>query len=172
MDGGAPTTVEALAAEAAELRKALQLQRDLEEIRQLKYAYCRANDGGWPESGPAHMGPTADLFVEDGVWDGRPVAPLAEGREAIRRMIVDYRTLAPFALHLMINPDIVVEGDIARGRWRALVATEVAGGASAMLIAGAYTDVYVRTPEGWRFKSLRFEEIRRFALTEAPPLAG
>jgi hypothetical protein len=149
--------------EIADLQRELRRLDDIEAIRLLKYAYCRFNDGGWPDQGPSHMGPTADLFVEDGVWDGRPVAPRSEGRGAIRQMIADYRSLAPFAIHNVFNPEIEIDGDAATGRWKALIVSTLGDGRSALGF-GEYRDEYVRTPGGWRFKSLRFIQIKRASI--------
>jgi len=52
---------------------------DLEEIKKLKYRYCRYNDGGWYGQPLSHQGPSHELFTEDGIWDGSPIAK-AEGR--------------------------------------------------------------------------------------------
>lgn len=145
-------------AELDSLRTRITLLSDIEAIRKLKHTYCRFNDGGWPAQGPSHMGPTADLFTEDGIWDGRPAAPLSVGREAIRAMMVSYRGHSPFVIHDVMNPDIEVTGDTATGHWSALVFSAREDGAR--MILGEYYDTYERTAEGWRIKSLKFNHIR------------
>ena len=51
----------------------------------MKSHYCTACDGGW--IGPSHdYDKVASLFVEDGIWDARPVVPIARGREQIREL--------------------------------------------------------------------------------------
>jgi hypothetical protein len=126
---------------------------DLEEIRLLKYKYCRYNDGGWPAQPLSHQGPSADLFTEDGVWDGRPVAPMAEGREAVRKLFQDFAAL-PFAYHAVTNPMIEIDGDVAHAHWHILTAGESPRGEASLSVL-AYEDEYVRTPAGWRIKVMR-----------------
>ena len=138
----------------AEIAERLQRLEDIEEIRQLKTAYCQALDGGWDPQGSSHMGDIGALFVEDGVWDGRPSSPYARGRDAIREMILSYRPV-PFIMHVVTNPKIAVDGDSARGTWDVVLAMTSPQG-QPNLGFGTYDEVYARTPEGWKFRSLRF----------------
>jgi hypothetical protein len=131
----------------------LQHLMDLEEIRLLKAKYCRYNDGGWPEQPVSHQGPCADLFTEDGVWDGRPVAVRAEGREEIRKLFAAFASL-PMAYHAVTQPMIEIHGDRATGHWH-LIAAGLSPSGDSSLALGGYEDEYVRTPEGWRIKSMR-----------------
>ena len=140
------------------LEARIRALEDIEQIRQLKGAYCVVNDGGWAEQGPSHKGPMAELFVEDAVLDARPLGPVAEGREAIHRMLAGYRSV-PFTIHYVMNPMILVEGDIASGDWHALVRTIQPDG-TPVWILGLYHERYVRTGEGWRYKSVRFIAAR------------
>ncbi len=140
--------------ELRELARRVQVLEDIEAIRKLKAAYCDCCDGGWAPKGPSHMGAVADLFVEDGVWDGRPLAPRAEGRAAIAQMMIDYRVV-PFIAHLVTNPVIEVNGDEATGRWH-LVLPNSTPDSDPMLSFGTYDEQYVRTGQGWKFRSLRF----------------
>lgn len=125
---------------------------DIEEIKQLIYRYCRHNDGGWPEQPLSHQGPAADLFAEDGVWDGSPVT-VAEGREEIRKLFESFAAL-PMAYHAVTNPIIEIDGDHATGHWHRVGGGIGAGGDSTFGIGG-YEDEYVRTSEGWRIKRMR-----------------
>jgi SnoaL-like domain len=140
------------------LERRLRVLEDREEIRELKAKYCRFNDGGWPEQGASHMGPVADLFVEDAVWDFRPYMPLAVGRDAIRQSVVGGQVV-PFAMHYISNAEIFVDGDSGRGTWKLfepLIMPDLAD----KLLLGIYQETYARTPEGWRFKSIRFTAVR------------
>jgi hypothetical protein len=137
-----------------ELAAKLRRLEDIEEIRQLKHAYCRLLDGGWEPQGPSHMGDLAALFTEDGVWDGRPSSPRAEGHAEIRAMIVSFRPV-PFIMHIVTNPTITVDGDSAHGTWDVVLAMTSPTG-QPNLAFGTYDEVYARTAEGWKFRSLRF----------------
>ncbi len=140
----------------------LQYLLDLEEIKMLKHKYCRYNDGGWPAQPISHQGPSADLFTEDAVWDGSPVAK-AEGREAIRKLFASFAAL-PMAYHAVTNPIIEINGDKATGHWH-LIGGGVGLTKSSSFSIGGYEDEYVRTPQGWRIKLMRVLWGPRVALS-------
>jgi hypothetical protein len=133
--------------------------RDKEEIRALKARYSHYVDGGWPNHGGSHMGPVHELFVEDGVWDASPGLPVARGREAIRRIFVDLRSL-PFAFHNAVSPMIEVRGDTATGHWHFIGASEMPDGACAWFL-GTYEERYVRTRDGWRYQLMKYHAVRQ-----------
>lgn len=137
------------------LEQRVQVLEDRNEITKLKARYVNMNDGGW--HGPTHANPqaVADMFVEDGVWDGRPSTPLAEGRAAIRTLFENFGVV-PFVVHYVTNPIIEVDGDEATGHWHALVTMTVPGG-QALWTLGYYIEDYVRTADGWKFKTMRFD---------------
>jgi hypothetical protein len=134
------------------LEQKMQHLLDLEEIKMLKYKYCRHNDGGWAGQPLSHQGPSAELFTEDGVWDGRPIV-IAEGREAIRKLFSDFAAL-PMAYHAVMNPIIEINGDTAKGHWHLIAGGVSLDGESTFALSG-YEDEYVRTPAGWRIKVMR-----------------
>jgi hypothetical protein len=144
-----------------DLEAKIQYLTDLEEIKMLLYRYCRYNDGGWAAQPLSHQGPSADLFTEDGVWDGSPVLK-AEGREAIRKLFASFAAL-PMAYHAVMNPIIEIDGDAAKGHWHRIGGGIGADSASTLGIGG-YEDEYVRTSEGWRIKLMRVIWGRRTSL--------
>lgn len=131
---------------------AIQYLLDLEAIKKLKYQYCRDNDGGWPAQPVSHQGPSADLFTDDAVWDGRPLA-IAEGREEIRKLFASFADLFKIAYHAVTNPIIEVNGDTATGHWHVMNGGLAHG--NAMFSLNGYEDEYVRTSAGWRFRRVR-----------------
>lgn len=137
------------------LEERVQALEDREAIIQLKARYTHINDGGW--KGPTHTDPAAiaDMFTEDGVWDGAPSAGYAKGRDAIKALFEGFRAMR-FVIHYVSNPLIQVDGDTATGHWHALV-TSTMPEQGALWILGYYKDEYVRTADGWKFKTLRFE---------------
>jgi SnoaL-like domain len=155
----------------AALAARVQVLEDVEAIRQLKAEYCRRLDGGWASKAGTHMGPVADLFTDDGVWDGTPHAPRAQGREQIRQMMIDFRAI-PFVMHLVTNPLIEVSGDRASGQWSIIVPTNASS--EPTLSVGTYDEEYVRTVEGWKFQSLRFiatgsaQQLTGWQLSDGP----
>ncbi len=159
------------------LTMAQRLRRleDIDAIQKLKARYCNYCDGGWDRPTHDYDG-VASLFVEDGLWDARPLAPLAQGREAIRDLFKGFQA-APFAVHYVTNPIIEVDGDTATGQWHLLLAITQGDDQQAFWVIGIYNDEFVRTPEGWRFKALRFTpatmtpyELGR-SKAQFPPLA-
>ena len=88
------------------------------------------------------------LFTEDGVLS---VAGQAiQGPTAIGAWLLETLRVGPMR-HLMMNPHIIVESpDRACGTLD--MALLLKGEQGWQLIASArYSDVYVRTPQGWRF---------------------
>lgn len=140
---------------ARTLEERVQALEDREEIIKLKARYVNYNDGGW--KGPTHTNPQAiaDMFVEDGVWDGSPNAPYAKGKKEIKELFETFGAV-PFIVHYVTNPLIEVDGNYATGHWHALVTMTVPGN-QALWNLGLYIEEYVRTEAGWKFKTLRFE---------------
>lgn len=145
------------------LEETVRYLADLEEIRMLKYKYCRYNDGGWKGQPLSHQGPSADLFTEDGVWDGSPLAK-AEGREEVRKLFAQFAA-QPVAYHAVMNPIIEIDGDTATGHWHLIGCGLMLDNESVLGIAG-YEDEYVRTPEGWRIKLMRVIWGRKSSLPD------
>jgi hypothetical protein len=140
------------------LEERLQLVEDQQDIQRLMSLYCLYNDGGWEGQGPSHMGPSADLFVEDGVWDDCGPIGRAEGREAIRALFNSLRVVR-YVSHNVMNPLIDVEGDTARGHWHLIAlakfpnerGTEDNDGHWSL---GNYHVEFRRTTDGWRFTQM------------------
>ncbi len=131
----------------------LQRLEDILAITELKASYCNAADGGWDRPSHAYDA-VASLFVEDGVWDAGGEIGRGEGREGIRALFEGFQRF-PFAFHRISNPVIKVQGDTATGEWHVLVPITVENNQS-IWIGGIYNDHFVRTAEGWKFKSLKF----------------
>ncbi len=137
------------------IEERLQALEDREAIVKLKARYVNTNDGGW--KGPTHANPqaVADMFVEDGVWDGTPYSGYAKGRKAIKELFEAFGSF-PFAVHYVTNPSIEVDGDSATGHWHAQILMTTPDKQD-VWIFGLYIEDYVRTADGWKFKTLRFE---------------
>jgi len=131
------------------LEERLTRLEDLNEIQNLQGLYARYADRGWPGAG-ADSAALADLFTEDGVLSLSPTSTL-EGRAAIRDGLG--KGNAPLAVHLVFSPVIDVEGDEAKGSWRAMFALTRPNNV-AMLGCGGYEVRYRRTASGWRIQRL------------------
>lgn len=139
--------------------------QDYAEIEQLavKYAWLLDSciNGGYDY---------ADLYVADGQFSvaeefgttsNEQRRFVTQGREALARAAggdgngscVDPKTMLGYGLtHIVTNHMIVATADGAVGKHR-LLTVGVCGYPHAMELQGGYEDVYVRTADGWRFKS-------------------
>ncbi len=93
----------------------------------------------------------ADLFCEDGVWDGGPGLGVARGRDEIAA-----RLAAPtlvFSRHFFVTPRIAVDGERATGRWELLSPCTGTDGTSRWMV-GAEDDVYRRVDGSWLHESM------------------
>lgn len=130
------------------LERRLQLLEDIEEIKRLKARYCAYCDAGYDADG------IATLFTEDALWDGG-MRGRAEGREEIRSFFIRAPERLPFAVHMVMNPIIEVDGDTAKGTWYLLQACTYAQGNQAVWGSARYDEEYVRVNGDWKFKALK-----------------
>ena len=119
---------------------------DYVEIQQLVSRYAYAVDTH-ADNGYAY----ADLFAPDGVFGQ------TKGREnlaALARKTQAERGGPDYTRHFLTNVIIRPTADGAIGS-QYLVAIDVGEGGkpSTIVHGGRYDDVYVKTPQGWRFKS-------------------
>jgi hypothetical protein len=133
------------------MEERLQAIEDINEILLLKGRYVDGADGGWTKLSH-NADAVAALFVEDGSWEAEGFVR-AVGRKQIHAAFRGMRVNTPIACHISANPMIRVKGDTATGVFHVLVMTSDREGHD-MFTAGQYHDTFVRTPKGWRFKSL------------------
>jgi len=62
---------------------------------------------------------------------------------------------SPFAIHMVMNPDIEVNGDTATGSWYLFQACTYAEDNQAIWGSGRYDEEYVRLDGVWMFKHLK-----------------
>jgi hypothetical protein len=92
----------------SDLEARIRRLEDIEAIRALKARYCNLADRGF--NGAGHDDEAfASLFTDDGVFEGS-AGPL-QGRAAIRERA---RAFHPLSMHLVMNPEIEVDGDRRR----------------------------------------------------------
>ena len=134
---------------------------DYLEIMEVKSRYCKYLDIRNPDPADAisKAGGIAVLFAEDGVLDNRPGGPYAVGRAAIRDMYFARRGNVLASSHNVVNPIIRIDGDNAVGEWHGIFYSRSGApdqtGKTEQISFGTYHDEFVRTPEGWRIKSLK-----------------
>lgn len=130
------------------IEKRLQVLEDIEAIKRLKRMYCSYCDDNYDADA------LANLFVEDAVWDGGTLRPRIEGRSAIREFFVAAKHRLPFAIHMVLNPIIEVEGDRAKGTWYLFQPCTFADEDRAVWGSARYDEEYVRQDGQWKFKNL------------------
>ena len=146
---------EDLRAEVAELRARVEGTEAVLAIQRLKARYAELVDsrfvGGAVADGATLARVTdaaAELFTEDGVWDGGPALGRAEGRAEIAGRL--QRPTLTFARHFFVAPTIEVDGDRATGRWQ-LLSPCIGRDGEAFWMSGWEDDEYARDADGvWR----------------------
>jgi hypothetical protein len=123
---------------------------DYVEIQQLVARYAYAFDTH-AENGYAY----ADLFAPDGVFGGQ-----TRGREALAELARNTqkeRGGSSYTRHYLTNVIIHPTPEGARGsQYLAAIDVSEGGKPSTLVHGGRYDDVYVKTPQGWRFKSRQY----------------
>jgi ketosteroid isomerase-like protein len=133
------------------LEQRLRAVEDMQAVTALKAAYCDGWDR-WEPIPSNRCERVLELFVEDAVWDAATYGR-CEGRAQLAQAFKSMQS-QPIGLHCISNPDIRIDGDRATGRWHVTLAGNQDG--AAFLMIGIYDDEFIRTPSGWRFKSVRF----------------
>jgi hypothetical protein len=129
------------------LERRIQALEDIEAIKKLKAQYASYCDDNYNADG------IANLFVEDGIWDGGEFGRY-EGREEIRKFFKEAPNMIPFAIHYILNPIIEVKGNSAQGTWYLFQACTFAEGNQAVWGAARYNEEYVKVQGEWKFKKL------------------
>jgi uncharacterized protein (TIGR02246 family) len=111
----------------------------------------------------------ASLFTDDAVWVGN--IGNVVGPAQIEDMLV--KTMQVWASdeerthHIVVNPEIDVDGDTATARCSWGYVTRSETDAPVWLMLGTYYDELRRTPDGWRFtKRVAYSDIPYIDLTE------
>ena len=125
----------------------IQRLEDIEAIKQLKARYCSLCDEGYDADR------LAELFTDDAIWDGGSLG-VAVGREKIRKFFENTPAVMPFAVHMVMNPVIEIDGDTATGCWYLFQAATFKPIDSALWGSARYDEEYVRVDGDWKFKSL------------------
>jgi len=143
---------------------------DYLEIEQLVYRYGYALDTG-ADNGFAY----ADLYADDATFTGTNQGPSGrtyQGRERLAALARGGKRSPNFMSHWVTNVVIEPAPGGAVGKTYVGIFDIGNGGNGAKSRVdhgGIYNDVYVKTPQGWRFKSRSFFESTSGAPVQPPP---
>ena len=143
---------------------------DYLEIEQLVYRYGYALDTG-ADNGFAY----ADLYAPDATFTGTNQGPNGrtyQGRDRLAALSRGGKRGPNFVSHYVMN--VVIEpapgGAVGRTYVGIFDIGNGGNGAKSRIDhGGLYNDVYVKTPQGWRFKSRSFFESTSGAPVQPPP---
>ena len=143
---------------------------DYLEIEQLVYRYGYALDTG-ADNGSGY----ADLYADDATFTGTNQGPSGrtyQGRERLAALARGGKRGPNFMSHWVTNVVIEPAPGGAIGKTYVGIFDIGNGGNGAKSRVdhgGLYNDVYVKTPQGWRFKSRSFFESTSGAPVQPPP---
>jgi hypothetical protein len=132
---------------------------DIAEIQRLKAQYGRLTDARYDRNGVVERSQLeslardiTDLFSADAVWDGGKGLGISTGHAEIYQRFCE-PTLR-FSLHYFVKPEIVVDGDRAKGRWD-ILAPCTTRDHRPLWMAGSEDDEYVRVDGRWLHSAMR-----------------
>ena len=133
-----------------DLEQRIKTLEDIEAIKNLKRRYCTYCDDDY---GAAAL---ADLFMPDAtiitIWDDG-IRGRADGQEEIRHFFQQASQSLPFAVHMVLNPIIEVNGDKANGTWYLFQACTFSDGDRAVWGSARYDEEYARVDGQWKFQN-------------------
>ncbi|HEX3726426.1 MAG TPA: nuclear transport factor 2 family protein [Pirellulales bacterium] len=137
---------------------------DIEEIKQLKFRYGMLVDA-LPARGRDAANELAVLFTEPMHVDFRSVfgVTLTSKEEFSQFFGETLPASLGWMLHSFSNPIIEVAGNHASGTWLLYAMTTARDNPHSApdISYGRYLDEYVRTPDGWRQRSLKYKNLTR-----------
>ena len=124
----------------------------IEDIKQMKAQYCAYADHGYDPEG------MASLFTEDAIWDGGDFGRF-EGVNAIKEFFSKISSDIVFAIHPVMNPIIMVDGDTANAKWWLIMwcTMNVEGRKEARWFAAEYDDHLVKRDGKWLFTHIKID---------------
>jgi ketosteroid isomerase-like protein len=135
------------------LEKRIRVLEDIEEIRKLKARYAAACDINAEPGSVYSAREIASLFTEDAVFDPGVMGKVVRGRKAIQEVFTGSTHWMSFAVHLVNNPIIDVDGDRAKGTWYLFQAATFIKGDRAVWGSGRYDEEYARVDGQWKISS-------------------
>ena len=130
------------------LEERIRVLEDINEIKLLRNSYSYSSN----VDGEDMIRQFADNFVADGEFN--PGFGVLAGPEAIYEGLQPVSAIFACMMHITTNGSVFVDGDTATGKWTGLFPHVMAGDTKLQWGNCYYYDEYVRTPDGWKFKSV------------------
>lgn len=147
----------------AALEARLEAAEAVHAIQSLKSRYAQLVDARYERGRPLEGGRLADaarkiaeLFTEDGVWDGGKALGVATGRDEIAARMREPTLL--FSWHYFLKPEIRVQGDRATARWDILSPCTTKDGRPHWM-CGFEDDEYARVDGAWLHTRMRLTPV-------------
>jgi hypothetical protein len=123
----------------------VQRLEDRDELKELRYEYARCLDD-------EAFGEWVDLFVPDAECDYEGWGEVS-GHDELSAFAEEVDEAFEYTAHLMLHPQISVDGDRAEGTWYTVIRYALSEGRGGWR-QGRYHDTYVRTDAGWKFETV------------------
>ena len=153
----------ALERRIAALEARLEAVADVQAIERLKARYAELVDARYSrgnvvpaEKLEAVARSIAELFTEDGVWDGGRALGVAKGRDEIAARMREPTLL--FSWHYFLKPRIEVSGDKATARWDILSPCTTKDGRPHWM-AGFEDDTYRKVDGTWLHQGMKLTVV-------------
>jgi ketosteroid isomerase-like protein len=129
------------------------MSSDGEEIRALLYRYARAVDTkDWDLY--------RSVFTDDAVIDYSSATPIVGSPREVADMLRDGFAMIPWSMHYITNVEVLEsDGDTARVIAMFYNPMQLPGMSELSCCGGYYHHEMVRTPDGWRSRSLREDNL-------------
>jgi hypothetical protein len=158
-----PEGLKELEQKVASLEARLEAAEAVHAIQNLKARYASLVDARYERGRPlegeqlaAVARRIAELFSEDGVWDGGKALGVARGRQEIAARMREPTLL--FSWHYFLKPEIRVDGDRATARWDILSPCTTKDGRPHWM-CGFEDDEYARIGGEWLHTRMRLTPV-------------
>ena len=153
----------ALERRIAALEARLEAVADVHAIERLKARYAELVDARYSRGNVVEAAKLegvsrqiAELFAEDGVWDGGRALGVAKGRDEIAARMREPTLL--FSWHYFLKPRIEVSGDTATARWDILSPCTTKDGRPHWM-AGFEDDTYRKVDGTWLHQGMKLTVV-------------
>jgi len=128
-------------------------------IANLKARYCATADLAASAPDPARA-TFATIFAQDFIGD-YGMGPLIGAQAITDFLCTAIAGNSLWLLHMLHSPRILIDGDHATGDWTVLVKLKRRSSGAIDTVMGRYSDVFRRTPLGWRIAQVTFTRMEQ-----------